>query len=412
MENSTNTQPDKLTQTVYALQDNPALTDAELAELLGLERPAVAQFYRAKALELINAVSAPAPAPSNPAADFVAGMMNALKQRKQAAPSRGPGLFGSFLNSFHRTDDNGAAPVRSRSASAPLVDAETYEDDMHNDTPPTPQTHFERYRTLIDSFDEDRETGFEKLVRWFLLLLAYALPLVVAYAMGKEIGDAYGGVFSMNDGWSLATHVVAQGGEFSLTMMTFSAAYALRKSATDKSYTPKFYGSVVAFVLFALASGLAQWFIASGHIPAVDTHGQVNIAGLAALVFRVAMVPAVDIAALLFLSVMNFKSLKKFVADQRTRAQSVRELNDAELEIQRAQSTARRREVEEKQDLEMKEQRNAVWLEMDRMNAQNMIADAGRRALPPAPTPTVVAPDEEPASGPERNRVRRVGNGN
>jgi len=295
----------------------------------------------------------------------------------------------------------GATPVSG-------VNGETFEDDMIEPTT-HPNTHFERYRNLIDSFDEDRETFLEKMIRWLLLLLAYALPLVVAYAMGKEIGDAYGGVFNFNDGWSLGTHVVAMAGELALTMMTFSAASALRKSSTDKSYTPKFMSSVVAFLLFAVASGLAQWFIASGHIKTVDLSGHANISGFAALIFRVAMVPGVDVAALLFLAVMNFKSLKKFVADQRIRAQAIRDLNEAELEIQRAQSTARRRESEEQQDIEMKEQRNGVWLEMDRMNAQNMIADAKRRALPPG---TTVTPELTEDTGTERSKVRRLGTNN
>ncbi len=299
--------------------------------------------------------------------------------------------------------------VPGAAASAPMVNGETFEDDIPDEpTLPQQNKHLERYRTLIDSFDEDRETFLEKVIRWLLLLLAYALPIIVAYAMGKEIGDAYGGKFDMNDGWSLGTHVVAMAGEFALTMMTFSAASALRKSATDKSYTSKFISSVVAFLLFAIASGLAQWFIASGHIKTVDLTGHANISGFAALIFRVAMVPGVDVAALLFLAVMNFKSLKKFVADQRIRAQAIRDLNEAELEIQRAQSTARRRESEEQQDIEMKEQRNGVWLEMDRMNAQNMIADAKRRALPPG---TIVTPDatEDTNTGSERIRIRKLG---
>ena len=79
---------------------------------------------------------------------------------------------------------------------------------------------------------------------------------------------------------------------------------------TDAGYAPKFVGSLVSFLLFSLASGLAQWFIALLHVGGLHSP-----AGLAALIFRVAMVPAVDIASLLFLAVMNFKSLKKFVAD-------------------------------------------------------------------------------------------------
>jgi len=389
---ATNNPLETLTKAVQAVSNNPNITDEELIQLLGLDGPASAQDLRQKALSLIS------------------------PQSNQAASSRGSGLLGFLMNFFQGSDDNGSssAPVRlPRRPAAPgsagaMVNAETYEDDMIEPSP-QPNTHFERYRNLIDSFDEDRETFLEKVLRWFLLLLAYALPIIVAYAMGKEIGDAYGGVFNLNDGWSLGTHVVAMAGEFALTMMTFSAASALRKSSTDKSYTPKFISSVVAFLLFAVASGLAQWFIASGHISTIDTHGHANISGFAALVFRVAMVPGVDVAALLFLAVMNFKSLKKFVADQRIRAQAIRDLNEAELEIQRAQSTARRRESEEQQDIEMKEQRNGVWLEMDRMNAQNMIADAKRRALPPG---TIITPDttEDSNTGGERMRIRRPGN--
>lgn len=320
------------------------------------------------------------------------------------------GLFARLLARLSGGSAGGpsAGPVSGPGASdATAGEMEVFEDDVVQETlpprNPPPVDHVERYRTLIESFDEDRETWLEKVLRWVLLCLAYTLPLVVAYAMGKEIGDAYGGRFALDDGWSLGTHVVAMAGELSLTMMTFSAASALRKMASDGSYAAKFVASVAAFVLFALASGLAQWFIASRHLAPTDT------AGMAALVFRVAMVPAVDVAALLFLAVMNFQSLKKFVADQRLRAQAIRDLNEAELEIQRAQAVARRRETEEQQDIAIKEQRNSLWLELDRLHAQSLLADAQRRALP---TTTVTeealpAPDDD-VPGTERVRVRRI----
>ncbi len=59
-----------------------------------------------------------------------------------------------------------------------LASAAPARKDSVPDTTPLatkPNTHFERYRTLIDSFDEDRETVLEKILRWVLLLLAYAL---------------------------------------------------------------------------------------------------------------------------------------------------------------------------------------------------------------------------------------------
>ncbi len=281
--------------------------------------------------------------------------------------------------------ENAGTSSRPLSPTAQLVGEGVYEDDMIDVQIPAPaSSHFERYRKLIDSFDEDRESPLEKIVRWFFLGLSYLLPL---------------------DGWSLGTHTVAMAGEFALAMMTLSCATALRKMTTDASYAPKFVGSLVSFLLFSLASGLAQWFIALLHVGGLH-----NTAGLAALIFRVAMVPAVDVASLLFLAVMNFKSLKKFVADQRVRAQAIRDINEAELEIQRAQSAASRRETEERQDLQMKDQRNQVWLELDRLHAQSMISDAKRRALPSA---TVTPEDALPGSAAdvpmiEQIKVRRI----
>jgi len=225
-----NPQEDKLQLAFEAVSNNPDITDEELAQLLGLARPASARFWKLKAKELINlhnSANAPASSGFN-----VWGLL---------------GGAASSVGKFFQRDDNGSAsaPVRipgrpaAPGSAGAMVNGETYEDDMLEDTTPQKNTHFERYRTLIDSFDEDRETPLEKVIRWFLLLLAYALPIIVAYAMGKEIGDAYGGKFDINDGWSLGTHVVAMAGEFALTMMTFSAASALRKSSTDTNLRSK-----------------------------------------------------------------------------------------------------------------------------------------------------------------------------
>src|SRR5260370_21184935 len=182
-------------------------------------------------------------------------------------------------------DISGAAAPRrvrppSTGAGVQLVNGEVFDDDIEEidaTAPPSHASHFERYRKLIDSFDEDRENWFEKLVRSLFLLLAYVLPVAVAYAMGKEIGDAYGGPFSWSDGWSLGTHVVAMAGELALAMMTLSAATALRRMAQDARYAPKCIGTCLAFLLFALASGLAQWFLSSSHIPRPTTIGVVAL---------------------------------------------------------------------------------------------------------------------------------------
>jgi hypothetical protein len=45
---------DKLQMTIEALQENPAMTDEALADLLSLKRPASARFWRLKAIEILN----------------------------------------------------------------------------------------------------------------------------------------------------------------------------------------------------------------------------------------------------------------------------------------------------------------------------------------------------------------------
>jgi hypothetical protein len=68
--------------------------------------------------------------------------------------------------------------------------------------------------------------------------------------------------------------------------------------------------SIVAFVVCSVASSLAQWYVASLHVSPVTSAGQ------AALVFRVAMPVAIDLASMLHLSIMKVKSLKRYLAEQ------------------------------------------------------------------------------------------------
>jgi len=68
--------------------------------------------------------------------------------------------------------------------------------------------------------------------------------------------------------------------------------------------------SIAAFVVFSVASGLAQWYVATLHVSPATAAGQV------ALVFRVAMPVVIDLASRLYLSIMKVKSLKRYLAEQ------------------------------------------------------------------------------------------------
>lgn len=244
-------------------------------------------------------------------------------------------------------------------------------------TPKPEPTALERYRQRIESFDEDRETLPEKAVRYVFLALAYVLPFIVALAIGKEIGDAYAGTTDVwANGWSLGTHIVAYAGELALAMMVLSTAAAFRRYKADSSYTPKLLSSIVFFFVFVASSSLAQWFIAEQHI-----HPHTR-ADLAALIFRVTMPPAVDVASMLYLAIMGYQSLKKFLAEQHLKAEAITQLNAAEIRIQEAQQEAERRQKEAEQSLAMKDRREALLLRIEEIHSQAMIDTAQRALLP------------------------------
>ena len=229
------------------------------------------------------------------------------------------------------------------------------------------EERLERYRDLIRDFEEDRENVLEKCGRWFFLFLAYVGPIIVALAFGKEIGDAYGGAFDLNSGWSLGMHVGAYFGELALAMMSLSCATALRRMQSDKGYILKLLACLFFLAVFSLASGLAQWFIALRFVD-VQAAG-----GYTALVFRVAMPPAVDIASLLYISIMKFKSLKSHIANLKMEADALRELNDAEIGIRKSQNNAKQQEAREKLLMDVEEiQAKAVLKAVEKsLNAQD-----------------------------------------
>jgi hypothetical protein len=73
-----------------------------------------------------------------------------------------------------------------------------------------------------------------------------------------------------------------------LAALTISIATAVRRVVADAEMLPRLVASIAAFVVFPVASGLAQWYVATLHVSPATAAGQ------AALVFRVAMPVAIE----------------------------------------------------------------------------------------------------------------------
>jgi len=68
-----------------------------------------------------------------------------------------------------------------------------------------------------------------------------------------------------------------------LAALTVSIATAVRRVVADEEMLPRLVASIAAFVVFYVAIGLAQWYVATLHVSPATAAGQ------AALIFRVAM---------------------------------------------------------------------------------------------------------------------------
>jgi soluble cytochrome b562 len=207
-------------------------------------------------------------------------------------------------------------------------------------------------------------------VRKLFTVAAYVFPFLAAYFIGKEIGDYYSGPFDPGDGWSGGTHIIAWAGEAALAMMVLATATAWRRYQADPAYTPKLMAALASFVVFSLASCLAQWVITYNHLrPQVASD-------YAALIFRVGMVPCVDIAALLYLSIMSAKSLKHYLGEMQQKAQAIRHLAEAEIAIEEAQQSALQRQEEAKQYLAGRAELQNLITEIARINGQALVEQA------------------------------------
>lgn len=244
------------------------------------------------------------------------------------------------------------------------------------------ETVIERYRREIEGFEEDREDLGAKLVRKTFTFVAYIAPFLVAYFIGREIGDYYSGTLNLDDGWSGGMHIAAWVGEAALAMMVISTSRAWRQYKKDPGGESWLFTSGLFFILFTLASCFAQWVIAYNHI-----HPQV-FSDYAALVFRVSMPTAADIACMLWLGIMRYKSLKQYLSEKQQKAQAIQLLSEVEISITEAEQSAQRRNQQAEQALLMQQRFSELVLQISEISGEGMIeiarlaAKAGMQSQP------------------------------
>jgi hypothetical protein len=231
----------------------------------------------------------------------------------------------------------------------------------------------QHHRKLVESFDEDREPFMEAAIRKAYMGIFYLLPTLCAYFVGSAIGDYIGGAhFTLTDGWNASAHVLSWAGEFMISGLVIAGSIALRRIRSASSeYIPYFVLIALFLLLTSAGSGVFQYKL-------MDAHLHLQAGDQLGAIFRSAIAPIVDIGALLFLAVMRFKSLKKFLQDQMQRQEAIRATNQSEIAIQAEQVKAALDMQAALNDLAMKAERAKVWNELERMQGQSMIDNAKR----------------------------------
>lgn len=230
--------------------------------------------------------------------------------------------------------------------------------------------HLEQVRQEVEKFDEDKRHPLEHLLIFVFTVAAYVLPVVIAVYIGWEIGDAYGGVWRAGDSFSQSMHITAFAGEIAQAMFVIAISFAARAFARNRENLWLLVIACVFFVIFILASGLAQWYVSKLHIAPTTN------AGKAGLVFRVAMPALFDIGAALFLAIVNVKNLKRFLQQQSQKAEAIEQVNKSILRIEEAQEEAKQRKEQHQQYLDSMKATQGLVIDLQRIITDRILEEA------------------------------------
>ncbi len=223
----------------------------------------------------------------------------------------------------------------------------------------------EEHRRVAEQFVEDAEDGADKIVRYAVKTLMYVGPVVLAFFVAMLIGEQYAKL-SREFWWTPAMYVIALITEGSLWGVSFGASREFRRMLSDRSRIGTFVALVAFFLCFSSMSILAQWFVYESHFVHPDFPTVVGI------VFRTCSSTGTDIAALLVLAVLDYRSFKAHLKKREMVADHVGQLSRKEVETNRIQQEEVIRQQEAEIEKERKMKRAQFFAEMEEKQMDQM----------------------------------------
>jgi hypothetical protein len=182
-------------------------------------------------------------------------------------------------------------------------------------------SHFERQRTLIDSFDEDYADRWDKVKLMAAKIVALVLPVLAVFAIGDELGK----YFSRFSGGTGAQVLIAYAGEAALAAFTYILGSIFGRNEKSVTHYLKLAITFVIWLGFILASAWGQWAVAAS---ALSPGAGIDLK--IAIWLRIGMACMLD-AASVAIMFWRGKSLTKFLAQQQQKANATIQVNEAEL---------------------------------------------------------------------------------
>jgi hypothetical protein len=231
--------------------------------------------------------------------------------------------------------------------------------------------HAARLRQTIESFNEEKQTPLEWLVVKFFTVLAYLLPILVAYVVGSAIGQAWAGKFDWSNPWSVYSYVISVGLEMMIPVMGYSVTVAVKRAAKDRTQIALPIVLSLLFLLLALGNSFAQMYLIEGHvkIAANDFKGQ------ASLYFRSFGPLVIDTIATIFLSVVTVRNLRKFIRDMQAKEEGIHAVSRSEIAVQAAFDQAAIDRENARSEQERKRMDNELLRELTRRRNQDTLGN-------------------------------------
>lgn len=240
------------------------------------------------------------------------------------------------------------------------------------------QRHTEKFRELVEQFDEDKQTPLEWGIRQLATIFCYVSPFILGFFIGMAVGDKF--AQGQSSFWMQAgVHFLSSFLELLMPILGLSATITFKRALKDRSAIATCIAVTFFFLAVSVANAFALLFLLESGGFASVTSG--SFAASVAVLGRSFGPLILDIGAAIYLSIANVRSLKKYLADSRQKIQAVKEVNAVNIELDEATMKAALDRVQAVSEMKGKQQRMETLNEAERLTHQAVIASMKKKLM-------------------------------